>query len=128
MTISVDEILSTVTDAVNGDECPARVYEGLRVAESILKEAICTISSLLIDEIDHRGDVGTAQHKFKVVARKTYSYNHDEVHCELKKRLKDHEKFMRDVMYMGEVMNTETGEVVRPAKVSTSRYVKMEKV
>lgn len=129
----LDKYMGRVQAAEDGDEEAKGVYADLYVLVKSLEELQDQVKDQAIDELDkyQRDDVVERNgFEMKLVRRNYYSYKHDEAWQNLSESRKQRQKQMQKAFKMSEkgqqMTDMQTGEVIPPAEVSTSTYIKME--
>lgn len=129
----LDTYMGRVQAVEGGREGAKDVYADLYVLIKSLKELQDQVNDQAIEELDKYQRDDTIERngfEMKLVRRNYYSYKHDEVWQNLSESRKQRQKQMQKAVKMSEkgqqMTDMQTGEVIPPAEVSASTYIKMQ--
>lgn len=129
----LDTYMGRVQAVEDGREGAKDVYADLYVLIKSLKELQDQVNDQAIEELDRYQRDDTIERngfEMKLVRRNYYSYKHDEVWQNLSESRRQRQKQMQKAAKMSEkgqqMTDMQTGEVIPPAEVSASTYIKMQ--
>lgn len=127
----LDQYMAKVEQAKAGEIGAKDVYADLYVLLKSLKELQNEVKDQAIDELERWGRDDTVERNgftMQVQSRTNYSYKNDPVYVMMDEKRKARQKMMKKAASLNQELYDEaTGEIIPPAEISFSTYIKMSK-